>query len=117
MDINDLYTVDKHDEGAEMQVKDQLGNKLDCFITIAGIDSKAWKQSFAKQKRKLISGDDSNAAADLYTGVSLGWRGFVSNDEELKFSKKAIKQLYINAPYLIDQVDTFIANRANFTKS
>jgi len=117
MDIKSLYTVEDHDAGAEMQVKDQHGKEMDCYITIVGIDSKTWRKSFNKHKRKILSDNDENAAADLYAGVSLSWRGFTSKGEELPFSKKSVKALYINAPYLVEQVDTFIADRANFTKS
>ena len=114
MDIDQLYTVEDHEKGAEMQVHDQNGKPLDMYLTIAGMDSKAWRQAFNKNKRKMIEGEDIKA--DILSEVTIGWRGFTSKGKELEFSKKKAKNLYSQAPYIADQVDRFIADRSNFTK-
>lgn len=116
MNIDELYTVEHHEKGAEMQVRNEDGKKLDMFITLAGIDSKLWRNAFNSHKKELIDGNE-DADAKLYAEVTLGWRGFMSKDKELEFSKKKAEQLYVNAPYIMGQVDKFIADRGNFTKS
>ena len=115
MDIYELYTVDAHDEGAEMQVRDPRGVLIDCYITLAGIDTKRWIEAFNKNTRKKLDGED-NKEASVLAESTIGWRGFANNGEDLVFSKKLAKQLYMNAPYIADQVDKFIANRVNFIK-
>ena len=50
MDINKLYTAESHEEGAEMQVKDENGKQVDCFITVVGQDSKTWRKTFNTNK-------------------------------------------------------------------
>ena len=117
MDINNLYTQDLHDEGAEMQVKDAEGNPLDCFITLVGVDSKRWRDLLRGQQRKLQAGGYDADGAGLLAGATLSWRGFTANGEDLPFSKEAAALLYEKAPYIAQQVDLFIANRTNFTRS
>ena len=116
MDISELYTADLHEAGAEMQVKDENGELLDCFLLVVGIDSKLWRKTFNDGKRQLLSGEGENVEANVMAEATIGWRGFESDGVELDFSKESILALYVNAPYIAEQVDKFIANRANFTK-
>lgn len=116
MDIENLFTVEAHESGAEMQVKDENGNDLDMFITVAGLDSKVFRAALVAVKRKFIEENAADADAETLAEATLGWRGFMSDGKELEFSKEKIKDLYINAPYIKTQVNFFIGNRANFTK-
>lgn len=118
MDIDQLYTVDAHEAGAEMQVKDQAGKLLDMWITIAGLDSKAYRAAESEMQKEIRDGKDVEAAkVDAVTKISIGWRGFTSEGAEIPFSKEAIEKLYANAPYILQQADRFLANRVNFIKS
>lgn len=117
MEISQLYTVDSHENGAEMQVKDESGNDLDMYITLAGIDSKAFRKTKAKLQREIINGGDpEELRAEALADVTINWRGFLNDGNELEFTNDMAKQLYINAPYVMDQADVFINQRANFTK-
>ena len=118
MDIKDLYTVETHENGAEMQVNDESGKALDMYITLAGIDSKAFRKAKSKLQREILAGDDSeDLRAQALADVTLNWRGFLNDGVELEFTNDLVKQLYINAPYVMDQADVFINQRVNFTKS
>lgn len=117
MDIEELYTAEAHQTGAEMQLKDQTGKDIDCFITVAGMDSKLWRRSFSKHKSKLLSGKDNDSDCEMMADVTISWRGFQSGGADVEFSRDNVKALYINAPYIMSQVDLFVANRVNFTKS
>jgi hypothetical protein len=122
MDIKDLYTAQKHEEGAECQIHDESGNFLDMYIRVVGLDSDKWRTAMRETKRRILtdSKDDREKAdyeLDQLVDATLDWRGFMSDGEELKFSKKRVRDLYKNAPYIRDQVDRFIAERANFTQS
>jgi len=127
MDINKLYTSDAHEEGAEMQVIGLDGKHLECWITVAGLDSKRYRKALRDNRRSLIEkaanrkdGDDEidteESTADTLARATIGWRGFTDNGEELEFSTELAKQLYLSAPYIADQVDAFSADRANFIK-
>jgi len=123
MDIDQLYTVDDHADGAEMRIVDTSGKKTDMYITLVGCDSVLWAQALSKLRKTLMSlPEDDNgegkteANAEAMACASLGWRGFTNKGKALKFSKAKVKQLYINAPYIRDMADLFIAKRVNFTK-
>lgn len=118
MELNDLFTTPAHEAGAEMRVRDMLGNETDCYLLLVGMDSKAWQNASIKHRRSLIEPD-----ADLYelkiqfmTDATIGWRGFTDQGNELEFSKEKAEQLYRSAPYIVEQADQFIGNRANFMK-
>lgn len=120
MNIDDLYTVDKHEAGAEMQVENDKGDKLDMFITVVGVDSKLFRKVKNDLRRKILTSsgdvDDEALRAASMSLVTLGWRGFLNKGKEYKFTPKAAEKLYLNAPYLMEQVDDFINNRLNFSK-
>jgi hypothetical protein len=124
MELEQLYTADKHLEGAEMRVLDELNNPLDFYIRLAGMDSTIWqKASREKQKRAfkrvLDRDDDKDEDSDLsdMVAASLDWRGIEQDGKAIEFSKEAIEELYLKAPYIMDQAILFIHNRANFMKS
>ena len=44
MDINQLFTAEAHEEGAEIRIKSPLdGAETDFYITLQGIDSKTYR--------------------------------------------------------------------------
>jgi len=119
MDIGDFYTVERHDSGAKMQVKDEFGKKKTMYIIVAGIDSKLFRKVKHGLSREIAQNPDSDIdeiRAKSIAKVTLGWEGFLNDGEVLEFTPDLVEQLYTNAPYLMDQVDSFINKRANFTK-
>lgn len=117
MNIDELFTVDRHEAGSEMQVRSEEGKLLDLFITLVGVDSKAWRTAEIEMKRQLLAGGDPiDTTADAMGKCSLSWRGFKSKGKDLEFSKESVTNLYLSAPYIGTQADKFLSNRANFTK-
>ena len=119
MNINELYTLDCHDAGAEMQVLDENGKKTDIYIVLAGVDSKLFRKAKNELRREIlkdVAADYEGLRAKKLADVTLRWRGFTDNDEELIFTRELAEQLYLNAPYIMDQADRFINQRVNFTK-
>jgi len=129
--FEDLLTAKQHEKGAEMQVISKEGKALDMYITLMGQDSRAWRNAVAKSQRDALTLsikekgkkgkkndiDTTDIECETLASVTLGWRGFIDNDgKELKFSKAKIKQLYVFAPYIRDQVDVFVARYGNFIK-
>ena len=119
MNIEDFYTVESHESGAEMQVKDESGKALDMYIRIMGIDSKLFRKVKNELRREIlkdVDADTEGLRAKSLAQVTLGWKGFQSEGEDLEFTQEKAEQLYLNAPYLMDQADQFINKRENFTK-
>jgi hypothetical protein len=119
MELNELYTVDLHEKGAEMQLTGVDGTLVNCFITLMGIDSPSWAGIVKKHRDQRVKaiGDDVaaiNNKASMVAEASIGWRGFTSDGEEIEFSVEKVKDLYLKAPYILTQADNFIAERVNF---
>ena len=114
-DIDQLYTLDAHEKGAEMQLVDNTGKKIDAYITLAGADSDVFRNAWNENKIKALEGD-TNITERMMVACALDWRGLGSKGKAIKFSKKKAEQLFKNAPYLIKMADNFIAERENFTK-
>jgi len=119
MDINDLSTLDAHENGAKMQVRDQNGKKIDVYFILAGMDSKRYRKAKTDLQRKILADKDSDMESMRCKALSeilLGWEGLTDKGNEVQFSKPKAEKLLLNAPYLMDQIDEFTINRANFTK-
>ena len=86
MNIEDLYTVDAHEAGSEMQVKDQFGKPLKLWIKIVGMDSKTYRNAEAEMQREIREGKDvEEAKVDAITKISIDWRGFMSQKKRFHF--------------------------------
>jgi hypothetical protein len=116
MDINTLYTVDAHEEGAEIRIVSPLdGKETDFYVTIQGIDSKAYRNAVRAYHRKLIA-EEEGGEIDLIVAITKAWRGLSQGKKEIPFSPEAARDLYVNAPSVASQIDTFVADRKNFIK-
>ena len=121
-DLNDLYTVAAHDAGAEMQVKGPEGVKLDMFIKFVGVDSEKWgdiqREYKPKQIEDAIAGGKSanRLVAEMLSKAAIGWRGFKNKRKNVPFTEENLFTLFMNAPYIREQADDFIARRINFMK-
>lgn len=135
MSYKELFTTEQHNEGSEMQLTNQYGKKTDMYITVAGIDSAAWRYEKVELERKtlakradlirecdkvdtkILTTAVDELTAEALANITIGWRGFLDESgKKIKFSNKKIKELYLCAPYIKDQVDIFFTNRVNFTK-
>ena len=116
MELNSLYTLEEHESGAEVQIRDPATDELtDFFITVQGVDSRAYRTALRAFHRSILDNKDGGEI-ELLAAVTIGWRGLEKNGKEVKFSQKAAKDLYQNAPAVAQQLDQFIANRKNFIK-
>jgi len=119
MEIDQLLTVEDHEKGAKMNVNDQNGKKTDIILILAGMDSKVYRKAKTMLARELLKdpdGDTEEARARALSKCTLGWEGLTDKGKVVKFSEKKAMNLYIGAPYVMDQVDGFVIDRANFTK-
>lgn len=124
MDISTLYTADLHEEGAEVQLKNPAtGEKLDCFITIKGLDSKTFRKASRKKQRAMLaamaSGEETDEDAldvEALVDATVNWRGFTDGGKDYEFTPERAKKLYSQSPGIRQQLDSFLSNRRNFTK-
>jgi len=133
----DLLTLDivaKSDEGSEIELLHPVSKEpLEMFITVAGFDSKIatkftrklQNKRLAQMKKKKdlsfdLSQDDlDDGSLNLLAECTLGWRSsegadFLLDGKPLAFSKENAKKLYQRFPWIKEQVDAWVGDRANF---
>lgn len=127
-----LKTVEKASAGAALHLKDPYtklpitdGGKP-VILRLAGSDSKQWRaceraltnsRIDAATKAKTYSParaeQQAEEALDLLAAVTLGWEN-CSYEGETAFSKELVRRMYDEEPWVAEQVNAFITDRANF---
>lgn len=133
MDLSKINLTESAESGADLELehpvtgevlKDEDGKTVS--IKLMGIDSAAYrnKQREIQNRRmtRMMKGKGANTmlsdedACELLASCTKGWSGFEQDGEVVKFSHKAAVDLYMEHMWIREQVDAFIADRANFYK-
>lgn len=114
MDINGLKTRPVHDAGAELVIKGPDGKKTDFVVTVVGVDSSRFESILRDSELKKLKGEKTSVP-ELLSDVVISWRGLENDGMPVEFSKETALDLFKNAPYICDQIDTFISDRKNFS--
>lgn len=124
MDISTLSTSALSNDGAELEIRHpQTGQSTGIVIVLRGRDSKVYRKLTnefrAKAMREKINDPVEAAetkAIDSRVACTVTWRGMEKDGKEWEFSAERARELYTDEGYawLVDQIDTFIQDRANF---
>jgi hypothetical protein len=132
MDLSKINISQSAELGASMSLEhpvtgdalvDESGKPI--TIELMGMDSPEYrnKQREIQSRRmsKLMKGKGSPMLSDaeaceLLASATKGWAGIVEEGKTVKFSTKAAFDLYMSHFWIREQVDVFIADRANFFK-
>lgn len=130
MDLNKLDLSAQADKGADLSLEHPVtGEELGITITLLGTDSAVYRNharelqrariaKMAKSRNKKIDFSvTEDEEADALAVCTVGWSGVVLNGKELEFSHDAAVDLYVSYPWIKEQVDAFIGDRANFLAS
>lgn len=121
MDLNDLDVRKAADEGADLQLEHPVtGEPLDVTIRLLGSDSAAYRNAVKRiaerrrgQKRQTLD-EMEQQAAELMASITVGWANLERDGKPVDFSHDAAQQVYIDFPWIREQVDQFVTDRANF---
>ena len=110
------------DEGVWMEVEDPSGNPLGIHILLAGNDSQAYQKELRKHQDKMLKKNKMKISAEeaenqnlnLLSACTLNWQGVEYQGVELECNRENIRWLYKNFPFIREQADDFIGDRANF---
>lgn len=129
-DLAQLDTIAEADKGAAMALLhpvtrqplvDAAGQPI--AITLAGMDSQAFRaaQRAATNKRlaqrgraKLTAEELDAEQLDTLARCTLSWSGIVLDGAALPCTTANARQLYERLPWVREQADEYIADRANF---
>lgn len=122
MDISELETVDAHEAGAEVRIKDIDGLDTDFYITVMGVDSREYQKQLIQIRNKVYRAvaageepDEDDDGSEGLAAITLDWKGLTREGEDVPFSREEAQALYAKAPRVRQQLENFIGNARNFT--
>lgn len=128
MDLSKLKTA-KADEGATLELLHP--STMDVIegmtITLLGQDSQVYRKlSLGKQQAALNRMKRGKKAEDLdaeklsedsindLVKLTVAWTGFERDGKPVEFNEVNVKNIYTEFPWIREQAQEFIADRANF---
>lgn len=126
-DLSKLDTSEAAETGAVLEVLHPTENtSLGIKITLAGADSDIYRKTVNKNVNKRVqrmkpgqsipftAEEQEESGLNLLAICTLAWEGVVVDGQELPCDKENAKAIYRRFPWIREQVDTFIGDRANF---
>lgn len=115
--LESLYTVDKHEKGAWLDVLTPTGEKHGLRLHLAGEDSDTYQQAkqdaiesrLKNKAEKLTSAEARDEMVEWFVACTKGWDGV-----DDKFTRSAVRKLYRQSPHVYGQVEDFIHDRSRF---
>jgi len=90
-------------------------------IWLAGTTSQRWTKAADALANKLQDmketrsvQDIRNDRASILAKMTLRWEGVVVDGAELPFSEANAQKLYVRFPFILEQIDKFLAKKENF---
>jgi hypothetical protein len=131
LDLCDLDVRKGAEAGFELQLAHpQSGTPLPIFITVLGADSDLYQTALRTQQRRrmerlargkrtpITPEEIEEDALALLAGITTAWRtapGVTLDGQAFPaFSQNAAKQIYQRFPWIREQVDQAMGDRANF---
>lgn len=129
VDLSNLDTNKASEVGAVLEVLHPTANTpLGIKITLAGVDSDLYRRTINKNVNKRVqrmkpgqslpftAEEQEESSLELLAICTLGWENVVVDGEAIPHSKENAKELYARFPWIREQVDMFIGDRANFLR-
>ena len=133
VDLAAIDTVKGSNEGFDVRIYHPGTNEdLDITISVLGKDSDLFQKVSRNQNKKRMAkmqkGGFRNTTSipieqvesdgvDLLAACTTGWTGVVIDKKEIEFSKDNAVMVYERFPWIKEQIDTAIGDRANFIKA
>lgn len=138
------FSLERHaDEGAELKLRHPVTKEIidedgkTPTIRLIGSDSKTYQkfiQARVKTRLKKAAGTDDSLEktaleraldfegnlkeeAELLSVCTVSWENIEENGTAVSFSSEAAQRIYVEYPWIREQVSKFITTRANFFRS
>lgn len=132
MDLAKINLKESAEAGADMELEHPVsgdvllqdnGNPI--TIKLAGTDSKQYRakqrelgtkrmtRALRRSRKPDLSVSDEDACS-LLAACTLGWDGIIIDGKTVEFNDANAYDLYMDQPWVREQVDIFIGDRANF---
>lgn len=132
IDLANIDTVKGANEGFDVQIYHPATNEdLGIVITVIGKDSdefqKITREQTKRRMQKATKGGFRNVtipveeleedSLKLLAACTKSWKGVVENGKAIECTKENAMAIYEKYPWIREQVDTAIGDRANFIKT
>lgn len=105
-----------------MEVESPTGEPLGIHLYLASQDSEEYQKQLRRQqdkhlkkkKMKMSAEEAENDNRELLVSCVLKWQGVIYNGEELECNVENARWLLKSFPFIEEQVNEFIGDRANF---
>lgn len=136
MDLKQLDTVSGADQGADLELMTPSGTlitdsatKKPWTIRLLGVDSKKYQdaqhrlankriQRRSRSRRAIVTSEELDTdQLELLVEVTTGWCDCIkltADSAPLPFNRENVRMLYSSYPWIREQAEEFIADRANF---
>lgn len=129
MDLLQLDSVSVANEGSELTVlHPATQEETDIKIILRGADSDEYRSNTRRRveqmqrNAKLKNQPDMDVKdledkhIELLAGLTLSWTGVQKGEEDVPCTPENVKDIYTNWPWIKEQVNKFVEDRANFIK-
>jgi hypothetical protein len=126
MDFSQLDTASAAERGAIMYVEHPTtGERTGAWIRLAGVDSKRFRdlvknrarEQMARKARTEDVDRIERSGLETLAHCTLEWHGITEGGKDLECNEENAAYLYGKYLWLREQVDSFMADRANFLPS
>lgn len=128
-DLACLDTAALCEQGAELELTHPAtGEPLGVYLTLAGVDSKAWRKATAALaekrlgRRGKVSAEEMQAAGlEILARCTLAWRSGINSivridGEEMPCTPENARELYERFPWIFEQADRFASDRGSYLR-
>ena len=130
MDLETLDTRKGADAGFELHLTHpRTGEALPMVINLLGADSRVYQDAQRTQNRRRLAEAQKVRrmtltpealeadALELLVAVTRGWSGFTQGGKAVDCTPQNVQRIYTEFPWIREQVDLAIGDRANFLPS
>ena len=126
MELTQFDVVSPANEGVWMNLEHPVtGEPLEVKIKLAGVDSDYYKKELRRQQnkrfkkgfRKMNAEELESETIGLLVACTLDWEGVELEGQALECNPENARKIYKRFPWIKEQVDNFINDRANFLKN
>lgn len=127
MDLTHLDTRKGAEQGFELALTHpETGARLGATMLLLGADAEEYQrqvrafqkkrtQQFLRQRKYTLSPEEAEEEAiELLVVATLGWKDVVVDGKPLEFNHDNARMLYTRFPWLREQVQEAVTDRANF---
>lgn len=130
MDLSTLDMQAAAQDGATITLNHPVTDvSLDAQIDLVGADGQEFKAALDDARRRfdaqnkgkknptsLSTAEREAAQAKILARATTGWRNIEWEGKPLAFTAENCSMIYSKNPWIMEQVDRFIADRANFSQ-